>query len=230
MNTERAATGISGLDSLLEGGFPVQRSYMISGSAGSGKTILCSQILYNGVYKFSEKGLYVSFEEPVDDILDDLKRFDWKMEPYLADDSLKYLHLPMLKTEYEDNVFQLLTVIMKEVKDNGYKRLVLDSLPALGLVYKDYNLMRKELYLMLHEIRKTGCTTFIITEKASTDIGHTRFGVEDFLAHGLVLLHASHTYRGIEIRKMRGTAHSTDVNRMRIGESGISVYPGDHPY
>ncbi|MEK6557044.1 MAG: ATPase domain-containing protein [Candidatus Margulisiibacteriota bacterium] len=227
---ERIPTGINGLDALVEGGLPKGRNYFVSGSAGSGKTILCSQILYNGMHKFSEKGLYVSFEEPTEDMIEDIGRFDWKVAPYLADESIKYLYLPLLKSEYDDNVFQLLTAIIGQVKQNGYQRLVLDSLPALGLLYKDYNALRKELFYLLHEVRKMGCTTFIITEKPSGEMGLTRFGVEDFLAQGLIVLHVGHTYRGLEIRKMRGTSHSTDIHRMRIAESGITVYPGDHPY
>ena len=39
MTVGRAQTGISGLDTLLEGGLPVARNYIISGSAGAGKTI-----------------------------------------------------------------------------------------------------------------------------------------------------------------------------------------------
>ncbi len=227
---ERAASGISGLDALIEGGLPKGRNYFVSGSAGSGKTILSSQFLYNGIHKFSEKGLYVSFEEPIEDILQDLGRFDWKIEPYLTDDSLKYIYLPMLKMDYEENIYSMLTTIVNEVKANKFQRLVIDSLPALGMVYKDQNKLRKDLYLMLHEIRKMGCTTIIVTEKPSGDIGLTRFGIEDFLSQGLIMLYASHTYRGLEIRKMRGTSHSTDVHRMRIAEQGIIVYPGDHPY
>ncbi|MDD5457214.1 MAG: ATPase domain-containing protein [Candidatus Margulisbacteria bacterium] len=228
--TERTSTGISGLDALIEGGLPKGRNYFISGSAGSGKTILSSQFIFNGAFKFSEKGLYVSFEEPVEDILDDLSRFEWKKDIMLQDGIVKYMYLPMLKSDYEENVFNMLSLIVKEIKENKFTRLVLDSLTAIGLAYKDYNHLRKDIFFMLHEIKKMGCTTLIITEKPSGDIGLTRFGVEDFLGHGLIMMYISHTYRGLEIRKMRGTSHSTDIHRMRITDSGIIVYPGDHPY
>ena len=227
---ERLPSGIGGLDAIIEGGFPRGRNYFISGSAGSGKTILSCQMLYNGIHKFNEKGLYVSFEEPVADILTDISRFGWNVNDYCTDNSLKFLDLPMIKADYDDNVFQLLSTIINEIRTHGYQRLVLDSLPALGMAYKDYNQLRKDLFLMLHEIRKLGCTTFIITEKSQSDLGHTRFGIEDFLAQGLVILYLSHTYRGLEVRKMRGTSHSTDIHRMRINETGISIFPGDHPY
>lgn len=228
--TNRVPTGISGLDSLIEGGVIAARTYFITGSAGSGKTILSSQFLYNGANRFGEKGLYVSFEEPVEDILSDLKRFDWELEKVIENGLLKYLYFPVLKDGFEENAFDLLTTILREVKDNGYKRLVIDSLPAFGMAFSDFNRLRKELFFLLHEIKKMGCTAFIITEKPSGDIGLTRFGVEDFLSQGLMVMHLGRTFRGIEVRKMRGTAHSNDIHRFRINENGITVFPGDHPF
>ncbi len=227
---DRTPSGINGLDSLVEGGFPKGRNIFLSGSAGSGKTILSSQFLYNGAYKYHEKGLYVSFEEPITDIIEDVSRFGWDIQKMIDQDKLKFIYFPILKQDFDENVFDLLSTLVKEVKDNKYDRLVIDSLPAFGMAYSDFNKMRQELFLFLHELRKLGCTTFVITEKPSGAIGLTRFGIEDFLAQGLIILHLGHTYRGIEVRKIRGTSHSTNVHRMRIGDEGIVVYPGDHPY
>lgn len=227
---DRTPSGISGLDSLIEGGFPKGRNCFLSGSAGSGKTILSCQFLCNGAYKYQEKGLYVSFEEPIDDIMSDASRFDWNINKMIEEDKLKFIYFPMLKKDFEENVFDLLSTLVKQIKDNKYQRLVIDSLPAFGMAFDDYNKMRKELFFLLHEIRKLQCTTIVITEKPSGEIGLTHFGVEDFLAQGLIMLHLGHTYRGIEVRKLRGTNHSTDVHRMRICDEGIVVYPGDHPY
>jgi circadian clock protein KaiC len=227
---DRTPSGITGLDSLIEGGFPKGRNFFLSGSAGSGKTIFSCQFLYNGAYKYQEKGLYVSFEEPIDDIIFDVSRFGWDIQKMIDHDKLKFIYSPILKKDFEENVFDLLSTLVKQIKDNGYQRLVIDSLPAFGMAFDDYNKMRKELFLLLHEIRKLQCTTIVITEKPSGEIGLTHFGVEDFLAQGLIMLHLGHTYRGIEVRKLRGTNHSTDVHRMRVGEEGIVVYPGDHPY
>ena len=38
--SDRLSTGIDGLDEILHGGFIPERSYMLRGPAGSGKTIL----------------------------------------------------------------------------------------------------------------------------------------------------------------------------------------------
>jgi circadian clock protein KaiC len=227
---DRVPTGIGGLDAIVEGGLPRNRIYTVSGTAGSGKTILCSQYLYNGAHKFSEKGLYVSFEETSEDILENLGRFDWDLDFLVKDKSLEFLYLPLNNEAFHDNMSSILGIIIEAIKKNGYKRLVLDSLPALGLGYENDHSLRKDLYLLLAELRKLECTTLLITEKASGEIGLTRYGIEDFLSHGLIMMHLTHTYRGLEVRKCRGTSHSTDINRMRISDSGISVYSGDHPY
>jgi len=42
---ERVATGIPGLDALIEGGLPQGSVTLVSGGAGCGKTIFCSQYL-----------------------------------------------------------------------------------------------------------------------------------------------------------------------------------------
>lgn len=226
---ERVATGISGLDAIIEGGLPKGRTYVVTGHAGSGKTILATQFLYNGIYKFSEKGLYVSFEESSNDISDNLSRFNWNLDPYLKDDSFKLLCMPFFQPE-TDSKKRFLKIITEEIKKNNYTRLVLDSLPAIELLYQDSNNLRKELFEMFQEIRELGCTTIIISEKTSGTIGLTHFGIEDFLSHGLIVMHLSHTYRGIEVRKMRGTSHNTDIHRLKISDNGITVYAGDHPY
>jgi circadian clock protein KaiC len=58
---ERISTGVPGLDSLIEGGIPKGSTLMVVGTSGSGKTILCSHFLYDGLTAKEEKGLYISF-------------------------------------------------------------------------------------------------------------------------------------------------------------------------
>ena len=60
---ERISTGVPGLDSLIEGGIPKGSTLMVVGNSGSGKTILCSHFLYNGLTTQEENGLYISFSE-----------------------------------------------------------------------------------------------------------------------------------------------------------------------
>ncbi|MEK6984613.1 MAG: ATPase domain-containing protein [Nanoarchaeota archaeon] len=63
--TSRFRTGISELDSVLDGGFPKGSVVLVSGSSGTGKTILALEWLFHGVNKFNENGVYVTFTEPL---------------------------------------------------------------------------------------------------------------------------------------------------------------------
>ncbi|MCW3981972.1 MAG: AAA family ATPase, partial [Candidatus Bathyarchaeota archaeon] len=60
---ERSKTGIEGLDELINGGLIKGETILLAGSTGSGKTIFCTQFIYNGAVRFGEKGVYATFEE-----------------------------------------------------------------------------------------------------------------------------------------------------------------------
>ena len=63
MALERISTGTPGLDSLIEGGIPKGSTILVAGNSGTGKTILCSQFIYDGLTTKDENGLYISFGE-----------------------------------------------------------------------------------------------------------------------------------------------------------------------
>jgi len=54
---EKVATGIPGLDDLVDGGFPQGRVVLVIGGPGTGKTILAGQFLYKGMYEDSQNGV-----------------------------------------------------------------------------------------------------------------------------------------------------------------------------
>src|SRR5208282_3788221 len=72
---DRTPTGISGLDEILGGGFPQGRVLLVLGEPGAGKTIFCSQFLFNGITKYGENGLAVSMEE-------NRTHWDWEMNQF----------------------------------------------------------------------------------------------------------------------------------------------------
>jgi len=78
---EKIATGILGLDEMLNGGIPSRRHVAVYGGPGSGKTSFCFEFLYRGA-KMDQPGLYISLEETKDDIVDNMKN----TFPMLAED------------------------------------------------------------------------------------------------------------------------------------------------
>ena len=77
MEETRLKTYIPGFDKAIEGGFVKNSLNLVSGGAGTGKTIFCLQYLYNGVVGDNQNGLFVSFEENIDDLRKDAQGFGW---------------------------------------------------------------------------------------------------------------------------------------------------------
>jgi len=76
---ERMATGIRGLDAILNGGFPANRLYVIEGDSGTGKTTLGMQFLLEGVRR-NEPVLYVTLSETKEELRGIFDSHGWSMD------------------------------------------------------------------------------------------------------------------------------------------------------
>src|SRR5204862_4536798 len=77
---DRTPTGIPGLDEILSGGFPRGRVILLVGGPGTGKTILTSQFLMNGIKIYGENGAFVSLDETKAHYYREMALFGWKFE------------------------------------------------------------------------------------------------------------------------------------------------------
>jgi circadian clock protein KaiC len=227
---ERASTGIHGMDELLEGGIPRGRIVALSGTAGSGKTTFGFQFLQHGIEAYNEAGVYVTLEEETADLYHDMGRYGWDLASQVEQGKLRILESPVpFEVGAPISVDDLLDRIHAAVTAVDAKRIVFDSVAALGLPYTDLVSLRRDVMRLSAMLRELGCTTLMTTEMPDGE-SITRFGIEQFVAQGAIILHLAQTYRGVEIRKMRGTRHDTNVHRMRITERGLVVSPGEHPF
>src|SRR5476649_2741071 len=60
---DKCPTGITGFDQITEGGLPKNRTTLLSGSAGSGKTLWGLDFLINGETDYIEPGIFMSVED-----------------------------------------------------------------------------------------------------------------------------------------------------------------------
>ena len=70
-------TMIEGFDEITHGGLPIGRTTLVSGTSGTGKTLLAIQFLYHGIKNFDYPGLFVTFEESPKDIIQNAYSFGW---------------------------------------------------------------------------------------------------------------------------------------------------------
>lgn len=228
----RVPTGIPGLDDLVEGGLPRGRITLVTGAAGSGKTTLGVQFLWAGATLHGEAGVYVTLEEAAGDLRAEMARYGWELKRLEETRRLAILESPVPFEVAGSGVAvdDLLDAIHTRVSAMDAKRIVFDSVAALGLPYTDPVRLRRDLHRLCAMLRELGCTAILLTERPDEETRITRYDIEQFVAQGVILLHFSRTSRGLEVRKMRGTRHNTNVHTMRITDRGLVVSPGEHPF
>ena len=76
IEVERTKTGNDGLDGVLKGGFPKDRTVLVTGGPGSAKTTFCMQFLCNGIKEYDEPGIYATIGESPKNIIENACEYD----------------------------------------------------------------------------------------------------------------------------------------------------------
>ncbi|MBN2127558.1 MAG: AAA family ATPase [Candidatus Diapherotrites archaeon] len=234
----RVKTGIQGLDNLVEGGIPQGRTVLLAGACGTGKTIFGMQYIYEGAKTFSEPGIYVTLDERPELIREDMLRFGWDLRGLeekgliqIIDGSLAKIGLP---SEEELSVpasgfdlDKLLLEIMRLTKRTNAKRVVFDSIPALGLNFEKDTDVRKAILKISYLLNRTGVTSILTSEIVEGENKFSKYGVEEYVADGVIVMHymgvGTQSNRTIHIRKMRATKHSEELHPLKITDKGIKI-------
>jgi len=221
----RAATGIDALDQMLGGGFMRSDVALVAGSAGTGKTILGLEFLINGITKFGENGIYVTFEELPDHLYRDALSFGWDLKKLEEQGRLKVICTsPNLLTAFGDGEGLLDDVIAK-VKA---KRIVIDSLSHLSL-FVEQNEIRLEVYKLSMYLKRKGLTSLVTWE--APEVMGTSYRVSDvgvsFLVDCIVVLRyveiESEMKKAVAVLKIRGSDHDKRLRELRISPRGIEI-------
>src|SRR6185503_14364605 len=98
----KTLTGISGLDEVTGGGIPKGRPTLICGSAGCGKTLFGIQFLANGVMKYNEPGVFMSFEETKKDLATNVRSLGIELDKLEKDGKIRVDHVRIERSEIEE--------------------------------------------------------------------------------------------------------------------------------
>ena len=235
---KRVKTGIHGLDELIEGGFPLGRTVLVSGACGSGKTTFGIQYIYAGAELYGEPGIYVTLDERPHLIREDCLNFGWDLRKLENENMIRIIDGTVARlgfpTEEEFalpssgiDIDKLLLEILASIKRFGAKRIVIDSVAALGLSLRSEDDIRRALLKLSYLLGKAGTTSVLISEIETDSKRFSKYGIEEFLADGVIVLHdigvGGGTTRALQIVKLRGTKHSEYLHPMEITERGIVV-------
>jgi KaiC/GvpD/RAD55 family RecA-like ATPase len=248
---ERINTGIKGLDEMLQGGLPKGRTILVVGSPGSGKTTFAMQFLVGGA-KVGEPGLYISLEEKPERTKSNLAAFGWDLDTLEHDGKITFIDATELRKpsrrisqgamSAEDRITlalpeitlgSLLRTIRKIAAEENTQRIVVDPITSLMLRYGEEAKRRRALLLFFDALQSLECSCIMISE-LRTSVLERRFQLEEFLSEGVILLHTmvheGNVIRGIQVEKMRGIAHDTQLRPYQITQSGVEVFPKDRVF
>jgi circadian clock protein KaiC len=226
---EKLETKISGFDFISNGGLPKSRMTLVSGTAGSAKTVFAAQFLAEGIRKANEGGVFVTFEESPADIRKNMAGFGWNIERW--EEEGKWAFVDASPQPGEETIVTgdydlgaLLTRIEYAVNKIDAKRISLDSLGAIFTQFDDSATVRSELFRITSALKRLSITA-ILTGECTQDYGDiARYGVEEFVADNVIILRNAledeKRRRTIEILKFRGTYHQK-------GEFPFTVLPGE---
>lgn len=230
---QKIRTMIEGFDDISHGGLPIARTTLVSGTSGTGKTLIAVQFLYNGIVHFNEPGIFVTFEESPGDIIKNACSFGWNLQK-LVDEGKLFILDASPDPEGQDVVgnFDLSAIIERiqyAVRKYKAKRVSIDSVTALFQQYDAASIVRREIFRLVARLKQVGVTTIMTTERIDEYGPVARFGVEEFVSDNVAIvrnvLEGERRRRTIEILKLRGTTHMKGEYPFTITNEGISIFP-----
>lgn len=241
----RTPTGIPGFDEMLNGGFPKGRVVLVVGGPGSGKTILGTQFLVNGIENYGENGLLVSLDESKTHFYREMMTFGWNLEELEKQRKFTFLdaspirHIPgevkigkLTIGKRDFSMISLIEGIKSSAQTLDARRIVVDPIASLVFQYPDVVQRRTAILDLIEALIGTGATSILTLELRAAGLtsGLERsVQLEEYLAHGVIVLLTIQVgrslIRAVQVEKMRETLIDTQPRPYKIGDNGIEVFP-----
>lgn len=226
----KVKTYLVGLDEVLQGGLPANRTTVISGKAGTGKSIFGLEFLYRGALN-GEPGIFVGFEEPIQQTRENAATLG--LDIYSLENQNKlciiegYIENDML-LKGDFSLKGLLAIIAGKSEEMGARRIVIDALDVVLRLFDSPREVRNEMHLLDKWLRASGLTV-VMTLRPSKTIVSPFEDFFDSLSDCIINLDArlvdQISTRRIRIVKYRGSAFGSNEYPYVITTEGIQVAP-----
>lgn len=223
----KQATGITGLDDLLEGGLPGRRVTLLQGGPGTGKTILAMQAMLNHV-KNGGTGVVVCFEEQPEELVENLRDFYWGLDPSPSE-RLHYIDARLDDFQAIGGEFDISGLLNSaegalQGAEKGW--ILMDGLDMLLRILDRSHRQRQELYRLKRWVREKGYTA-LLTTKVEAAPGDWSTDFLQYASDCMLELHSTvHDrvfHRSMRIVKYRGSGFVASEFPYVIGNRGLEV-------
>lgn len=230
--SNKAPSGIPGLDDILSGGFKSGTFFLIEGSPGTGKTTMALRYMLEGA-KAGERNLYITLSETKAELVEGARSHNWDLgtnieifELQTAEDALMPEQQQTLLYSSDLELGEAIKLIFNAVERINPNRIVLDSLSEIRLLAQNSLRYRRQLLALKHYFARHGATVLALddlTAEAQDKTAHS-------IAHGVVRLEALTSQYGaqrrrLQVTKYRGQAFRGGYHDFTIRTGGLEVFP-----
>lgn len=222
LTDERITSGNVELDAMCDGGLFRDSIVLVSGAAGTGKTLLMASFAAAGV-RLGERCLLFAFEERREQLFRNARGWGMDFEAMERDGLLTIVSVYPEVATLEDHLVRMSTLI-EELRPT---RVVVDSLSALERVGTADG-FRRFIVSLSAFIKRRGLTA-LLTSTTPTFLGgasHTESHLSTVTDLIILLRHTEvdgALRRGLVVLKMRGSRHDKDVREFTVGKTGMHV-------
>jgi circadian clock protein KaiC len=228
----KAATGVGGLDYVLDGGLARNRLHLLEGSPGAGKTTIALQFLMAGA-ALGEPGIYVSLAETEHELREGARSHGWTL-----DGNIEVFELvspeSMLDPEQQQSLLyssdlelgETIKRIFDAIERVKPKRVVIDSLSEIRLLAQSSLRYRRQILTLKHYFSQNDSTVVILDDLTAESVDRAVHSI----AHSVIHLEQLSPVYGGERRRMRvikcrGQSFRGGYHDFIIAEGGVKVYP-----
>lgn len=229
---ERVSTGIKELDGKIGEGYPRKRTTLLSGTTGSGKTILGLHFIYKGCFD-GKKCAMIATEETPEDLISQAESIGLPLSKYYKNGVLDIERVYDERAEYIKDVLAFDITNIDELQSNiiglldripkDTEIVLIDNIGVFTLNMST-NEFRAQFDALVHGLAKRSITAVIILDSASDE---RTGGIAAYSVYGVIKTSIKENpYTGsreriIEILKMRNTKTQLDPVRFEVTSNGI---------
>jgi circadian clock protein KaiC len=225
-----ASSGVAGLDDILDGGFRRNRSYVLEGVPGSGKTTLAMQFIRAAASR-DEPVLYLTLSETVEELRAAADSHGWSLDGVTLREIVppeEALELGEASTMFHPSEVELAVTtqqVLSDVERFSPTCVVIDSLSELRLLSGTPLRYRRQILALKRYFNRCGCTVLLLDDLT----GDHDTQIQS-IAHGVILLEQMNPEYGtdrrrLRVRKYRGVAFRGGYHDYSIRTGGLEVYP-----
>lgn len=217
----RIASGIKGLDQILQGGFIKGGSYIIQGRPGAGKTILSNQFAFNHVAAGGRVLFVTLLAESHERLFQALATLDFFDKEKLGTD---ISYVSVFQTLREEGLDAVVKLLRKETKRHEATLLVFDGLlNARDRADTDFD-VKTFVAEVQGQAAFVDCTVLFLTS-ASLEETSPEHTMVDGVIELSDTLAGVRTVRQLQVRKSRGSYALGGLHKFEINRQGVTIYP-----